>query len=174
MLIIMCFILIIYPFLPYITYRIEEGSYATTYTHLKASFSSAHFSFPSPVLLMPQIGISAPIVEGSTQEALLHGAWHIPGTGSPFAGNMVLAGHRFAYLPPNNTTFYNLDKLKLHQYIFIGWDSQLFTYQISKIIVVPPTDIAIEEITPTPTLTLYTCTPLWSAADRLVIVAKEI
>ena len=59
------------------------------------------------------VGVNVSIVEGGDDSSLNKGAWHRPGTGNPEnGGNMVITGHRFQYLPPNNITFYHLDKMR--------------------------------------------------------------
>ena len=122
-------------------------------------------------MIIPKIGIESPIIEGGNESALSKGSWHLPDTGTPDTGNMVIGGHRFAYLPPNNTTFYNLDKLKNGDSIYVWWDRKIYKYTVYESIIVNPTDLSIENNTPTPTLTLLTCTPLWTASMRLIVKA---
>jgi sortase A len=47
-------------------------------------------------------------------------------------------------------------------------------YKVAEIKTVASTAGEVEAPTDTDQLTLYTCTPLWSAKERLVIVAKPI
>ena len=42
----------------------------------------------------------------------------------------MIAGHRFKYLPPNQSTFYNLDKLQAGDPIVIWWQSQRYEYRM--------------------------------------------
>jgi len=126
-------------------------------------------------LIIPKIGVDIDISEGNEEWALQYGAWHRPSTGDPVnGGNMVLTGHRFRYLPPNNTTFYHLDKLEDGDVMTIMWDNQRYDYIIEKTFVVEKTAIEIESQEEDGILTLYTCTPLWSSSKRLVVKAVPV
>jgi sortase A len=124
-------------------------------------------------VLIPAIGVDSPIVEGVDESALDRGAWHIPGTSTPDrGGNTVISGHRFRYLPPNNTTFYLLNKLRSGDLIQIQWDNQLYHYRVTDTREVEPTQVEILQNTTDTRLTLFTCTPILSTARRLVITAQ--
>jgi len=56
----------------------------------------------------------------------------------------------------------------------IYWQGKIYTYKVNAIRVVEPTEISVESPSDSPKLTLYTCTPLWSAKQRLVIEAGLI
>jgi len=124
-------------------------------------------------ILIPVVGIEASVVEGATEDSLNYGAWHRPGTGTPDeGGNTVITGHRFRYLPPNNLTFYHLDKVRIGDEIIVYWEGIEYDYIVSEILVVEPSRVDIEADTVQPRLTLYTCTPLWTAEKRLVVIAE--
>jgi sortase A len=124
-------------------------------------------------ILIPSIGVDSPIVEGQDESALNLGAWRIPGTSTPDnGGNTVISGHRFKYLPPNNTTFYLLDKLRPDDAIQIQWNSQLYHYRVVATREVKPDQVEILENTSEARLTLFTCTPILSTARRLVVTAE--
>jgi sortase A len=55
----------------------------------------------------------------------------------------------------------------------LHWEGKPYRYMVKNILVVSPSQINIEEPTGENILTLYTCTPLWSAKDRLVIQAVQ-
>lgn len=127
-------------------------------------------------LFIPQINVDAEIIEGEDIDVLRskEGVWHDPTTGDPeLGGNMVLAGHRFQYLPPNTHTFYHLDKLKISELIKVYWQGKEYVYEISKIFEVLPEEVWIKSETPNE-LTLYTCTPLFTSEKRLVVKAKLV
>lgn len=127
------------------------------------------------MLYIPVIGINVPIVEGQTDAALNYGAWHRPGTGDPEIGsNMVITGHRFRYLPPNNLTFYHLPKIEEGDDIIIYWNGEKYEYVVDSTFVVNSDQIEVEAATADVRVTLYTCTPLWTAKQRFVVVAKPI
>lgn len=130
-------------------------------------------------LIIPVIGIDTEILEGNDLTVLEkeEGVWRFPlGKNPTQLGNMTLAGHRFQYLPPNTSTFYNLDKLKENDSVIVLWNGHYYAYQIFKIFEVYPTEIHIEndDANHPREITLYTCTPLGSAAKRLVVKAELI
>lgn len=137
-----------------------------------ASVSTVVMSIPKDnTLSIPQIGVYAPIIEGETSQALEHGVWHRPKTGTPATGgNTVLVGHRFLYTSGANT-LYHLDKLKVGDELEVFWLGQRYTYIIDTTLVASPTAVEIEQPTAQPTLTVYTCTPLFTVDKRLVIRA---
>lgn len=111
------------------------------------------------------------VYEGQTEAALRNGVWHRPKTSTPEKGsNTVLAGHRFTYSDP--AVFYHLDKVKLHDEIILYWNKQKYIYQVTQIKEVSPTAIETENPTVRDTLTLYTCAPLWTSKNRMVVIAN--
>jgi LPXTG-site transpeptidase (sortase) family protein len=131
------------------------------------------------MLLIPGIDVEALIHEAPTLDILdrNEGVWREPSTDNPEkGGNMVLAGHRFQYLPPNTNTFYNLNKLMLGEKILVVWNQKEYVYEITKTHIVTPDKVNIlEDDKSIPNkLTLYTCTPLGSNTKRLVIESKLI
>ncbi|GEM_PF-5638942 len=124
-------------------------------------------------LIIPSIGVNSSIVEGENESVLSKGVWRRPGTGNPEdGGNTVITGHRFHYIPPNNNTFYNLDKLEEDRKIYIYWGGKGYKYVVYEKFIVDETEVGIEEDLDGNILTLYTCYPLWSADERLVVRAK--
>ncbi|MEA3356907.1 MAG: class E sortase, partial [Patescibacteria group bacterium] len=126
-------------------------------------------------LVIPCIGVDALIAEGETGDALDRGVWHRPRTGSPDSGgNMVLTAHRFKYLPPNNLTFYHLDKIRKSDKVIVYWNEIEYDYVVTEVFIVDPDRVDIEDESVSPVLTLYTCTPLWTADQRLVVIAEPV
>lgn len=125
----------------------------------------------SNMLSIPEIGVYAPIVEGNSSEALERGVWHRPKTGTPdIGGNTVLVGHRFLYTSGAHT-LYHLDKVKVGDELQVFWLGQRYAYIVDAILVASPTAVEIEQPTSQPTLTIYTCTPLFTVDKRLVVRA---
>jgi sortase A len=125
-------------------------------------------------LVIPKIGVNAPIIEGIGPEALNLGVWRRPKTSTPESGgNTVITGHRFMYTS-GPKTFYHLDKMSLGDRFIVFWEGKEYDYEVVDIFTVNPNQTDIEDNTSEPTITLYTCTPLWSASLRLVIKAKQI
>lgn len=178
--------LILYPFVPEILYFFRgskdkplELPYKSVVSE-KVDESDGFIEIGKPIplentLVIPKIDVDIKIVEGSTENALLQGAWHRPGTGDPVnGGNYVITGHRFRYVPPNNMTFYNLDKLEAGDLIIVYYEGVEYDYQVEESLVVNPEDLHIEDDLGYDVLTLYTCTPLWTSSQRLVIRALPI
>ena len=127
---------------------------------------------------IPKIGIDSIVVNGVNREDLRKGPGHYPDTPLPGQeGNSAIAGHRTTYGAP----FGDLDQLSEGDLIQVRTLQGSFKYRVSEQLIVRPSDIAV--IDPTPvnptnpaegflaTLTLTTCNPKYSAAQRLVIHA---
>lgn len=127
-------------------------------------------------VVIEQLGVSMPIVEGENAQALLSGAWRYPFGSTPDqGGNTVLFGHRYKNLPPNPETFFALDKLAVGDQFTVLWGGKTFRYRVVETKVVPPTDISVlGSTTGPPTLTLITCTPVFTTKARLVIRSELI
>ncbi len=124
-------------------------------------------------LVIPKIALDQHIYEGDSAYLVHKGVWARPKTSTPpRGGNTVLVGHRFTYDGP--ATFYSLDKVGPGDQIVMYWQGKEYDYQVSSTRVVPAEAVEIEDQTKDAQLTVYTCTPIWSAKDRLVVVAKPI
>ncbi len=121
-------------------------------------------------LVIPSINVDINIVEGYSDEVLSLGAWRRPNSSTPDKeGNTVITAHRFQYVPPNNRTFYNLDKVEKGNRLIVFWDGKKYIYRVTEVFVVEPDDVGIESDLDGDFLTLYTCTPIWTASKRLVV-----
>jgi LPXTG-site transpeptidase (sortase) family protein len=123
-------------------------------------------------LAIPSIGLNKPILDGQTFDTVNKGLWHRPNIGSPDkGGNTVIVGHRFMYFGDANQEFYNLDKVNIGDDIVIFWGQKSFKYSVVDKRIVAPTETSVEQQTKDAKLTLYTCTPIWTNKNRLVVVA---
>jgi len=121
-------------------------------------------------LKIPDIGVDVVVVEGTTPSALRAGAGHYPSTALPCdVGNVAIAGHRTTFGKP----FANVDRLKVGSTIELDTPVGGCVYQVSKEpFVVTPNDLSVLDASGgNRTLTLTTCHPKGSAAERLVIKA---
>ena len=133
-------------------------------------------------LVIPDIGVEMPAIvtgkeykEEDAYSAMDRGAWLYTQTSTPDAGgNTVLTGHRFKYMPPHSNTLYSLDKIQKGDDILVYWKGREYIYRVNNSKVIEPTDLSVLEPTDTPTLTIITCTPLFSTAQRLVVTADFI
>jgi sortase A len=121
------------------------------------------------VISIPTISLSQVIVDGTDKSQLQLGPGHYIGTAMPGeAGNVAIAGHRTTWGRP----FRNLDKLHMGDQIFITTPRAAIMYRVIWIKVVSPSDTGVVAPTTTPSLTLTTCNPPYSAASRLIVRAE--
>ncbi len=135
-------------------------------------------------LQIPKIGLDVLVVEGTTPSALRAGAGHYVGTPLPGeAGNVAIAGHRTTFGHPFN----RLDEVGPGDLINLFTPDYEFVYEAVPSFTsattfdgtnnphpVEPTDISVIAAPTNPTvheLTLTTCNPKGSAAQRLVLRA---
>jgi LPXTG-site transpeptidase (sortase) family protein len=125
-------------------------------------------------VVIPSMLLNKPILEGAvshTYQILDQGIWRWPEGSTPDkGGNTILIGHRFTYTNPRGV-FYYLNKVTIGDEIGIFWNNKEYLYRVVSVSQVVPSDTTIEDNTPNPELTIFTCTPLWLPRDRLVVVA---
>ena len=122
-------------------------------------------------VVIPALSMDEKIFAGQSVYTVNKGVWIRPNASTPDkGGNTVLVGHRFTYTNPRGV-FYYLDKLADGDPITLYWEGKTYTYEVNGARVVSPSDETVEAPTPDSRLTLYTCTPLWSLKDRLVVTA---
>jgi sortase A len=121
---------------------------------------------------IPAIGLDTVVVEGITPSALRAGAGHYPQTPLPCeGGNVSIAGHRTTYGRP----FGNVDQLKPGDTIELTTPIGGCVYQVSRDPwIVPPTEMTVIDPTAERSLTLTTCHPKGSAAQRLIVRATWV
>jgi sortase A len=130
---------------------------------------------------IPKIGVSQYVVEGVGVSDLRKGPGHYPGTSLPGEeGNAAIAGHRTTYGAP----FGDLDQLSDGDEIDLRTVQGSFQYRVEKggVFPVQPTDLSVLASKPDPnrpghplaTLTLTTCNPKYSAAERLIVKADLV
>jgi sortase A len=174
--------LLIFPFYPEIKYQLlqsfKKGSDGTAgQTPLPTQILPlSENSDLGNRLVIPKIGVDIPVVDSKDSVwALNRGAWRMPETSTPDKGsNTAIAGHRFKYLPPNNLTFYLLDKLVAGDGLAILWEGKEYVYHVTVSKIVPPTEISVLAPTEKPTITLITCDPIFSQKNRLIVTAELI
>jgi sortase A len=126
---------------------------------------------PVATLRIPKLGLDKVVVEGTDVDSLRKGPGHEPGTPMPGEpGNAVIAGHRTTYGAP----FYRLDELAPGDPLSLDTPSGGVDYVVTGSQVVEPDDVWILEPTEDDRLTLFTCTPRFSAAQRLVVTARLV
>lgn len=122
-------------------------------------------------IAIPAIDIDEVMFEGVGGETLKMGPGHMPWTPVPGQpGNAVISGHRTTYGRP----FYDLDLLEVGDRIEVETAVGLHVFEVRETLVVEPTDVWVTEHKLGAWLTLTTCHPHFSAAERLIIQAELV
>jgi sortase A len=118
---------------------------------------------------IPKIGVDTDLRDQITQESIDLGPSHWPGTAAPGGyGNAVIAGHRSSHSAP----FHDLGALVAGDAILLHDQAgHVFTYHVTEMFVVNPDAMWITDQKPGRTLTIFTCHPIGSSAQRLVVRA---
>ena len=127
--------------------------------------ASASASVPAGAMMslsVPAMGISdIPVVEGTSEASLSQGAGHLPGSGYPWVpgSNTYIAGHRIGYPgTPSDHVFWNLPNLGLGDEILLtDSNGTTYTYAVSEIFEVSPTDLSVTAPTGGDVVSLQTC-----------------
>ncbi len=148
--------------------------------------ATSDFMAPQQVLAMPaaadprpqrliisSIGVDTPVkdvfvVDGAWQVADYAAGYHDGTTLPGNTGNTVLSGHAGL----RGGVFRDLGNLRLGNDVVIETGGWSYTYRVRTITSVWPTQIEVMNATPTPVLTLITCTN-WDT-QRLIVVADLI
>jgi sortase A len=146
----------------------------TTSTIPVAPVNGAGNGDPVAILRIPSIGLTKTVVQGVGVPDLKKGPGHFPETPLPGQlGNAAIAGHRTTYGQP----FRHLDEVKVGDLIEVDTLFGSFVYKVTGSAVVNPSDYAavIPTVDPTrATLTLATCTPAFTARQRLIVRADLV
>ena len=128
-------------------------------------------SEPLGRISIPSIDLDYILMEGVERGTLKSGPGHMPWTPLPGQpGNAVVSGHRTTYGAP----FFDLDLLEPGDEITVETAIGIHTYVVQESIIVAPTDVWVTEPRPGAWLTLTTCTPKFSASERLIVFAELI
>lgn len=171
------------PLIPALSYEVQNLSVKKVFAQ-ETDFSSTPLPpMPTPnltedmnILYIPKINVKQEIIESATIKGIGHKAWRRPNTSTPVkGGRTVIIGHRYGTIGgKRESVMYNLPKMEKGDLVYVYWESNVYTYEVFDKKIVPPTAVQVEFATVEPTLTLYTCTPLWTAKNRLVVDAKLI
>jgi sortase A len=126
---------------------------------------------PHGRIRMRSIGTSRVFVEGTDAAALRTGPGHYPGTPLPGQrGTVAIAGHRTTYGAP----FHDLDQLRRGDRIELAMPYGRFEYRVERTRIVAPTAIEVTDRVGFDRLVLSACHPLYSAAQRIVVFARQV
>lgn len=156
-----------------VTDTTEPGT-TTTSTIPVADAVDVEPGTPIALLRIPRIGVDKAVVEGVGVNELKKGPGHFSETPMPGQfGNAAIAGHRTTYGQP----FYRLDELEQGDRIEVDTMAGSFVYEVTDTVVVQPSQYS--QVIPTrdptvATLTLVTCTPRYTANQRLIVHAELV
>ncbi len=168
--------LIAYPFATDLwAQRIQSGLTVEFASSAKA-YQARTIEVGKPLTRMeiPKLDVDVMVVEGTTPAALHAGAGHYPETSLPGElGNVAIAGHRTTYGKPFN----QIDRLAQGDRVWLLTPVGDFEYAVAATpagwnanpYITGPRDWQVIEPTAAPSLTLTTCHPKGSAAQRLVV-----
>ena len=133
---------------------------------------------PVARIKIPKIGVDKIVVNGVSRDDLRKGPGLYPETALPGqAGNAAIAGHRTTYGAP----FGDLDQLVIGDLIQVQTLYGVFRFRVTEQLIVAPSDIGVIDPKPVdsnapskglvPQITLTTCNPKYSAAQRLIVKA---
>lgn len=131
------------------------------------------------LLRIPRLGsdYAKTVLEGVDVTTLKKGPGHYPGTALPGQlGNFVVSGHRTTYGAPFN----RIDELRAGDVVGVETSAAYYVYRVTRNEVVEPTAVDVTYPVPgqpgvRPTqkvLTMTTCHPKYSAANRLIVYAR--
>ena len=153
--------------------------------HLDGSApTAATFTLPPKgdavaLIAIPRIGVDQVVVEGVDVDDLRKGPGRYPATQMPgHEGTTAIAGHRTTYGAP----FGDLDQLAPGDQIILTTVQGRFVYKVTETRVVSPDDGSVLQNVTDPanpghslaTVTLTTCNPKYSAAERLVVLGSLV
>lgn len=120
---------------------------------------------------IPAIGVDETVWYGVSAPTIDRGVAWWPGTAEfGHLGNVVLAGHRTDRPRP----FYAVDRLEPGDEILLESEGRVHTYEVTESFIVDPSALWIVGQTRAHTLTLFSCHPLFSEAQRIVVRARLV
>jgi sortase A len=126
---------------------------------------------PASRIVIPSIGVNAPVTEGTDWESLKYRVGHHPGTTNPGQrGNMVLAAHNDVY----GEIFRYLPDVPLGEIVTVYAGKQVYRYRITGRRIILPNQVEVMAPTTGPTLTLISCYPYLIDTHRIVLFAELI
>jgi len=122
-------------------------------------------------IMIPSIGLSKYVVEGTDLESLRNGPGHYPDTPLPGApGTTAIAGHRTTYGAP----FRHIDEVRHGEPIVIDMPDGRFVYRVQRTKIVDDQDLSVLDKVGYQRLVLSACHPLYSAAQRVIVFARFV
>ncbi|MDZ4993068.1 sortase [Clostridium perfringens] len=122
------------------------------------------------VLNIPKIDLEIGIIEGVRYEDIKYVVGHFPGTPMPGEkGNFSIAGHRVSYF---GEAFKDIDKLENGDKVNVTYNGKEYTYEVTDMYEVTPSQTEALEPTKDATMTIVTCTI--DAKNRVIVKGKLV
>ena len=122
-------------------------------------------------MVIPRLGVSMIVAEGTAEVTLRRAAGHIRGTALPGRpGNIGIAGHR-------DTLFRPLRNIRADDLIMLTTLQGEYRYRVVSTKIVSPSDVDVLSSDGREILTLVTCHPFYfvgPAPDRFIVRAQRI
>lgn len=120
-------------------------------------------------IVIPSIGVDAPVVAGDDWESLKKGAGHHIGSANPGErGNCVISAHNDIY----GEIFRRLPEMRVGDEIFVHTRTQIHRYVVRQTRIIEPTEVSVMAPTSSPVLTLISCYPYRVNTQRIVVIAS--
>ncbi len=155
---------------------IESGDIPAHLLPVMQAYQPPPLPTPGPeqarVIQIPAIGVNHPVVEGAYDwEQLKRGVAHHVGSAQPGqVGNMVMAAHNDVY----GAIFQHLDQLSPGDEFVVQTNQRAYTYVVTKIEIVDPTDVDVLAATNHASATLISCYPYRINTHRIVVFADLV
>ncbi|GAB4214613.1 MAG: sortase [Roseiflexaceae bacterium] len=159
--------------LPFVTSAMSETGELDGVLAPRRALPAPREVAPQPTrLTIPAIQVDTPVKEvfvvDGVWEVAEYAAGYLHGTALPGDGNTALAGHAGL----RGAVFRDLGRLKPGDDVYLEAGGWSYRYRVRSLTNVWPTQIEVLDQTPTPVLTMLTCTN-WDT-QRLVVVADLI
>jgi len=133
-------------------------------------------------LQIPKLNINVPIIWNINSNDIIsqlkNGVVHYNETATPDqAGNVFIVGHSSDYLWSKGNykqIFALLDKLSNGDYIYIKYNDIIYSYRVSDLKVVSPSQVEVLNSANESKLSLMTCVPVGTSLNRLIVTAMPV
>lgn len=139
---------------------------------LRASVARKGLRTGQPIgrIRAPRLGGSWVVVQGVGESQLKKGPSHYPTSSLPgLPGTTAIAGHRTTFGAP----FRHIDRLRAGDRITVEMPYGVIDYRVEGHRIVDPSNTKVLRDIGRPRLVLTACTPLFSAAKRWVVFARQ-
>ncbi|MGG5462996.1 class D sortase [Clostridium sp. B9] len=122
------------------------------------------------ILSIPKIDLEIGIIEGVRYEDIKYVVGHFPGAPMPGEkGNFAIAGHRMSYF---GEAFKEIDKLEKGDKVYVTYNGKKYTYEVTDMYQVTPSETEALNPTDDATMTIVTCTI--DAKNRVIVKGKLV